>query len=60
MIRVETYIIMDQVLNFSKNFKKQITDEYIYPETQYKFDRYSEFMNFDKNKYEKIMRGVFV
>ena len=31
MIRVETYIIMDQVLNFSKNFKEQITDEYIYP-----------------------------
>jgi hypothetical protein len=60
MIRVETYIIMDQVLNFSKNFKEQITDEYIYPETQYKFDRYSEFMNFDKHKYEKIMRGVFV
>ena len=60
MIRVETYIIMDQVLNFSKNFKEQITDEYIYTETQYKFDRYSEFMNFDKHKYEKIMRGVFV
>ncbi len=60
MIKVETYIIMDKVLHFSKRFKKEITDEYIYPEAQYKFDRYAEFMNFDSKKYGEIMKGVFV
>lgn len=59
MIKVETYIIMDKVLNFSKRFKKEITDEYIYPEAQYKFDRYAEFMKFDSKKFGSIMKGVF-
>jgi hypothetical protein len=60
MIKVETYIIMDNVLGFSQRFKKEIEDEFIYPVVQYKFDRYSEFMNFNKEKYEKLMKGVFV
>ncbi len=59
MIKVETYIIMDAVLNFSPAFKKRVDDEFIYPITQYKFDRYSEFMNFDKVKYGKIMKEIF-
>jgi len=59
MIKVETYIIMDKVLNFSKKFKIEIEDEYIYPEAQHKFDRYAEFMNFDTKKYGSIMKGVF-
>jgi len=59
MIKVETYIIMDKVLHFSERFKKEIDDEYIYPDAQYKFDRYAEFMNFDAIKYSNIMKGVF-
>lgn len=59
MIKVETYIIMDKVLNFSKRFKKEIKDEFVYPAVQYKFDRYAEFMNFDSKKYGTIMKGVF-
>jgi hypothetical protein len=59
MIKVETYIIMDSVLNFSAGFKRNIEDEYIYPEKQYKLDRYSEFMNFDVSKYERMMKKVF-
>ena len=59
MIKVETYIIMDKVLNFSERLKKEIKDEYIYPESQYKFDRYAEFMNFDTKKFNHIMKGVF-
>ena len=59
MIKVETYIIMDKVLNFSKRFRKEIKDEFVYPAVQYKFDRYAEFMNFDSKKYGTIMKGVF-
>jgi hypothetical protein len=50
---------MDKVLNFSKRFRKEIKDEFVYPAVQYKFDRYAEFMNFDSKKYGTIMKGVF-
>jgi hypothetical protein len=60
MIKVETYIIMDNVLHFSDKFKNDIEDEFVYPVVQYKFDRYAEFMNFNKKKYGTIMKGVFV
>ncbi len=59
MIKVETYIIMDKVLNFSKQFEKEIEDEFIYPVIQYKFDRYAEFMNFNTKKYGTIMKKIF-
>lgn len=60
MIEVESYIIMDSLLHFSRRFKKEITDQYIYPMEQYRYDRYSEFMNFDTKHYGEIMKGVFV
>jgi hypothetical protein len=59
MIKVETYIIMDKVLNFSKQFEKEIEDEFIYPVIQYKFDRYAEFMNFNTKKYGTLMKQIF-
>jgi len=60
MISIETYILLDKVLGFSEMFKKKITERYVYPELQYKCDRYAEFMNFNVKQYEKIMKGVFV
>ncbi len=60
MICIETYIIMDVILGFTKNWKSSITDKYIYPEVQYKCDRYNEFMNFEVNKFKPILQKVFL
>jgi hypothetical protein len=59
MIEVESYIIMDKILGFSKRIAKDIKDSYIFPSEQYRYDRYAEFLNLDNNKYVKIMKGVF-
>ena len=60
MIEVETYIIMDKILEFSKRIAKNIKDSYIFPSEQYRYDRYAEFLNLEKSdKYIKIMKGIF-
>ena len=59
MIGVETYIIMDKILEFSKRIAKNIKDSYIFPSEQYRYDRYTEFLNIKDEKYIKIMKGIF-
>lgn len=59
MIEVETYIIMDKILGFSKRIATKIKDSYIFPSEQYRYDRYAEFLNLDNDKYLKIMKEVF-
>lgn len=60
MISIETYILLDVVLNFSKKFKIEINDQYVFPIQQYKCDRYKDFMNFNTKQYGDIMKGVFL
>ena len=59
MIEVETYLIMDKILGFSKRIAKKIKDSYVFPAEQYRYDRYSEFLNLSSDKYVKIMKEVF-
>ena len=59
MIEVETYIIMDKILEFSKRIAKNIKDSYIFPSEQYRYDRYTEFLNIKDEKYITIMKGIF-
>jgi hypothetical protein len=59
MIEIETYIIMDKILGFSKRIALQIKDPYIFPSEQYRYDRYAEFLNLESDKYIKIMKGIF-
>ena len=59
MIEVESYIIMDKILGFSKRIAKDIKDIYIFPSEQYRYDRYAEFLNLESDKYIKIMKGIF-
>ena len=59
MIEVETYIIMDKILDFSKRIARQIRDSYIFPSEQYRYDRYAEFLNLNSEKYTKIMKEIF-
>jgi hypothetical protein len=59
MIEMETYIIMDKILGFSKRIATKIKDSHIFPSEQYRYDRYAEFLNLESDKYIKIMKGVF-
>ena len=59
MIEVETYIIMDKILGFSKRIANDIKESYIFPSEQYRYDRYAEFLNLESDKYIKIMKEIF-
>ena len=59
MIEVESYIIMDKILGFSKRIATKIKDSYIFPAEQYRYDRYAEFLYLESDKYIKIMKGIF-
>ena len=59
MIEVESYIIMDKILGFSKQIAKKIKESYIFPSEQYRYDRYAEFLNLESDKYIKIMKEIF-
>ena len=60
MIEVESYIIMDKILNFSKRIGKKIKDSHIFPSEQYRYDRYADFLKINDTKYSEIMKGVFL
>lgn len=60
MIEIETYIIMNNVLGFGAMFKNKIKESYVFPEAQYQYDRYSEFLNIDKQLYGNMMKEVFL
>ena len=59
MIEVETYLIIDKILGFSKRIAKKIKDSYVFPAEQYRYDRYSEFLNLNNAKYVNIMKEIF-
>ena len=59
MIEVESYIIMDKILGFSKQIAKKIKESYIFPSEQYRYDRYAEFLNLESDKYTNIMKEIF-
>ena len=59
-ISVETVIIMNEVLNFIKKWEIIIDDDLIWPKQKLIIDKYRPFMSFDKQKYRKIMKNIFV
>ena len=59
-ISVETVIIMNEVLNFIKKWEIIIDDDLIWPKQKLIIEKYRPFMSFDKVKYRKIMKNIFV
>ena len=59
-ISLETFIIMNKVLNFMNTMGKNIEDEIIWPEFKRKCIKYSSFVQVDLNKYKKSMKNVFL
>jgi len=58
-IFVESMIIIDNALNYSKRWNKTFDDP-VWTEFKKRMDKYSPFIVFDINKAKKIMRKVFV
>ena len=58
-IFVETMIIIDKTLNYSKKWNK-VLDDPVWTEFKKRMDKYSPFINFDNEKGKNILRKVFV
>lgn len=55
-IHLETFIVLNKVLNFLPDFDKRIRENYVWPDFRNKFIKYGLFINADKEKYLKILK----
>ena len=59
-IGVQTFIILDKILSFVKNWDKEITETIIWPEKSFKITKLKPFVNFNLTKCKFIMKEIFV
>mgnify|MGYP001080243354 FL=1 len=59
-IGVQTFIILDKILSFCKNWDKEIAETIIWPEKSFKITKLKPFVNFNITKCKFIMKEVFV
>lgn len=59
-IHLETFILINKILNFIPRIDKQIDDGIIWPEFRTLCIKYSPFLDIDIKKYKSIMKNIFV
>lgn len=59
-IKIETFIIMNKILNFLPKVDKQIEDGIVWPEFRTVCIKYSPFLDVDIKKYRSIMKQIFL
>ena len=58
-ICLETVIIMDDILNFSKMWNKKIDENIIWPDIYRKCSKYRPFLRFDRSHFKQMLRERF-
>ena len=51
-ISLETMCILDEITNYSLNWKKLISENIIYPGVHHRIDKYKSFLSYDQKKYK--------
>lgn len=59
-ICLETFIIMNKVLNFMPKISAKIDDTLVWPEVQQLSKKYAPFIQVDVKRFKKIMKNTFV
>jgi hypothetical protein len=57
VISMETFVIMDMILNFTKKFDKNLLDP-VWESVSLKIKKYKPFLNIDKEKYTQILKEI--
>jgi hypothetical protein len=52
-ISLETMCILDEIIGFTKDWDKLITEQVVYPEIHIKINKYKAFVSFDHDTYRK-------
>jgi len=51
-ISLETMCILDEITNYSLNWKKLISENIVYPGVHHRIDKYKSFLSYDQKKYK--------
>lgn len=57
---IESFIILDRVLNFIRYIDKFLLDDYIWIEYNKKVRKYSPFISIDKKECHMVLKNIFV
>ena len=55
-LMIETFIILNALVNFVPRWNKQISEKIIWPEFRKKVQKYSPFLEVDKTKFRSMLR----
>ncbi len=59
-INIQTAIILDSVLSYSKNWSKDISEKVVWPKIAFKMAKLKGFMKYNETECKMIMKEVFV
>ena len=59
-ISIQTIIILDKILSFTKNWNKEIVEKVIWPEISFKIAKLKPFVNFNITKCKFMLKEIFV
>jgi len=55
-ITIESFVILNDILNFFPMWKRKIQDDIIWPTFCLKCEKYTSFVEYDKDKFKSILR----
>ena len=55
-INFETFIILDDILSFTKQLNKKINEKVLWPKLYDRMTRYRPFLKYNVTKYKKSLR----
>lgn len=58
-ITIETFIILDELVLFSRKWNRRITDTVVWPQVHLKCKKYRQFLTIDRDKMKKIVLDKF-
>ena len=56
-IKLETIVILNDILNFLPMWRKKISDDIVFPNFATKCEKYIAFLNYDKPKLKNLLKG---
>ncbi|MFZ4600148.1 MAG: hypothetical protein ACOYNN_16025 [Terrimicrobiaceae bacterium] len=58
-ITIETFVILDELVSFSRKWSRRIEETVVWPQVNLKCKKYRQFLEFDRDKMKKIVLDKF-
>ena len=59
-VSVETFVIMNRILNFFPQFSQMLDDTYRWPSVEKRCKKYERFLDIDIHKYTTILKDTII